>query len=151
MMTDIHSDTAKFVTISEAKQHDKRFLDKLSLPADSMIVFDKAYDHYLQFAKWTEEGVYFVCRLKDNAVYEVQGDPVFEQTLSDKEYGVFKEEHIHLKYTEDKKEKILCLCKVTYKDEKGRIYNFITINWDISNEEVALNKCRWTIELVSRN
>jgi hypothetical protein len=149
MMTDIHSDAAKFVTISEAKRHDKNFLDKLSLPAGSMIVFDKAYNHYLQFSKWSEQDVYFVCRLKDNAVYEVQGEPVFEQTLSEKEYGVLKEEHIHLKYTEDKKEKTLCLRKVTYKDEEGRIYYFISNNWLISSEEIALiYKCRWTIELV---
>ena len=37
-----------------------------------MIVFDKAYNHYLQFAHWSEESVNFVCRLKDNAKYEVQ-------------------------------------------------------------------------------
>jgi hypothetical protein len=72
--------------------------------------------------------------LKDNAVYEVQGEPVFEQMLSEKEYGVLKEEHIHLKYTEDKKQKTLCLRKVTCKDEKGRIYYFISNKWVISNE-----------------
>ncbi|MDR1593025.1 MAG: hypothetical protein LBS43_00895 [Prevotellaceae bacterium] len=93
-----------------------------------------AYNHYLQFSKWSEQNVYFVCRLKDNAVYEVQGEPVFEQMLSEKEYGVLKEEHIHLKYTEDKKQKTLCLRKVTCKDEKGRIYYFISNKWVISNE-----------------
>jgi len=60
-----------------------------------------------------------------------------------------KEEHIHLSYKEDKKPKTLCLRKVTYRDEKGRIYHFITNHWEISAEEVALiYKYRWTIELV---
>jgi hypothetical protein len=68
------------VKISEAKQHDKNFLKHLILPPGSMIAFDKAYNHYLQFTKWTQEGVFFVCRLKDNAKYEVQ-DVMFEQTL----------------------------------------------------------------------
>jgi hypothetical protein len=148
MLTDVHADTAKFVKISEAKQHDKNFLKHLTLPSGSMIAFDKAYNHYYQFAKWTEQSVFFVCRLKDNAKYEVQ-DVIFEQTLSEGASGVMKIEHIHLKYKQNKKTKTLCLRKVTYRDEKGRIYQFITNNWDITPEEVALiYKYRWTIELV---
>jgi hypothetical protein len=148
MLTDVHADTAKFVKISEAKHHDKTFLKYLILPKGSMITFDKAYNHYLQFAEWTEEGIFFVCRLKENAKYGAQ-DTMFEKTLSKDESGVMKEEHIHLKYKENRKEKTLCLRKVTYRDDHGRIYKFITNNWEITNEEVALiYKYRWTIELV---
>jgi hypothetical protein len=148
MLTDVHSDTAKFVKISEAKQHDKHFLKHLTLPKGSMIAFDKAYNHYLQFAQWTEQEIFFVCRLKDNAKYDVQ-DVIFEQTLSAGSAGVMKVEHIHMSYKQDKKRKTLCLRKVTYRDNKGRIYQFITNNWEITDEEVALiYKYRWTIELV---
>jgi IS4 transposase len=149
MLTDVHADTAKFVKMSEAKQHDKNFLKHLDmLPKGSMIAFDKAYNHYLQFARWTQEDIFFVCRLKDNAKYEVQ-DVMFEQTLPEGQAGVMKTEHIHLQYKEGKKSKTLCLRKVTYRDEQGRIYQFITNNWEISSEEVALiYKYRWTIELV---
>ena len=160
MLTDIHADTPQFVKISEAKMHDKNFLPYLKLAADSMIVFDKAYNYYLQFAKWTEAGVNFVCRLKDNAKYEVQ-EVLFERKLGKDEFGVFKEEHIHLKYeetidtTEDetkkgrkvKKVKTLCLRLVWYKDDQGRNYKFISNNCKITAEEVALlYKCRWSIE-----
>lgn len=51
-MIDAHNDTPAFVKISEAKQHDKTFLKYLRLPAHSMIVFDRAYNHYKQFAQW---------------------------------------------------------------------------------------------------
>jgi IS4 transposase len=113
-----------------------------------MLTNRKAYNWYLQFARWTEEGIFFVCRLKDNAKYEVL-ETLVEQKLSEKQAGVMKVEHIHLQYKEDKKQKTLCLRKVTYRDEKGRIYQFITNNWDITAEEVALiYKHRWTIELV---
>ena len=71
MLTDVHVVTPLFVKISEAKMHDKNFLQYLNLSKGSMIVFDKAYNYFLQFAKWTEAGVNFVCRLKDNAKYEV--------------------------------------------------------------------------------
>jgi transposase len=60
-----------------------------------------------------------------------------------------KVEHIHLQYCKDKKQQTLFLRKVTYRDEKGRIYQFITNNWEIRAEEVALiYKYRWTIEPV---
>lgn len=59
------------------------------------------------------------------------------------------EEHIHLAYKEDKQEKTLCLRKVTYRNDKGRMYEFITNNFDIRREEVAyLYKLRWNIELL---
>jgi hypothetical protein len=146
MLTDVHADTAVFAKISEAKMHDKKFLQHLNPSKGSMLVFDKAYNYYLQFAEWTEEEVYFVCRLKDNAKAEVQ-DVIFEKPLKKDEYGVYRVEHIHLKYKKEKKEKTLCLRLVHYRDEQGRKYKFITNNWEITAEEVALiYKYRWTIE-----
>lgn len=148
MMIDAHSDTPKFVKISEAKQHDKQFLKHLQLPAHSMIVFDRAYNHYQQFAQWTQQLVNFVCRLKKNALYDVQ-EVIFQQTLPNQAAGVLSEEHIHLHYKKDKIERTLCLRKVVYRDEKGRIYDFITNNFEISREEVAyIYKLRWNIELL---
>ena len=161
MLTDVHADTPQFVTISEAKMHDKNFLPYLNLAPGSMIVFDRAYNYYLQFAKWTALGVNFVCRLKENAKYEVQGDPLFEKKLGKEGFGVYKVEHIHLQYKETveanvegkkktkkvKQVKTLCLRLVWYKDDQGRKYKFITNNWEITDEEVALiYKCRWSIE-----
>jgi hypothetical protein len=100
MLTDVHADTPQFVKISEAKMHDKNFLQYLNMASGSMIVFDKAYNYYLQFAKWTQAGVNFVCRLKDNAKYEVQGEPLFEKTQGKEESGVYKVAHIHIQYKE---------------------------------------------------
>lgn len=148
MMIDAHIDTPVFAKISEAKQHDKNFLKFLNLPAHSMIVFDRAYNHYLQFAEWTERRVNFVCRLKKNAVYEVQ-EVLYEQVLQPKESGVLKEEHIHIANKKEGEIKKLCLRKVTFRDEKGRIYEFITNNFEISREEVAhIYKLRWNIEML---
>jgi len=161
MLTDIHADSPKFVNISEAVRHDMIFTEHLSFPKGSMIVFDRAYNCYLQYAKWTKGEVNFVGRLKKDAAYKVQGKPMYKKTLGADEHGVFKVEHIHLEYTElvevkpDRlvkeayisQTKTLCLRLVHYKDESGRTYEFITNNWDISPEEVALcYKYRWTIE-----
>lgn len=148
MMIDAHADCATYARISEAKMHDKNFLQYLKLAPHSMIVFDKAYNHYLQFAKWTLEEVYFVCRMKENALYEVVNQ-VFSQMLKPQEAGVLKEEHIHLKYQEEKKEKTLCLRRVTYQDDKGRTFVFLSNNFAILSQEIAfLYKKRWNIELL---
>jgi hypothetical protein len=163
MLTDVHIDSSVFATISEAKMHDKKFLSHLKPAKGSMPVFDRAYSYCQQFAQWTEEGVNFVCRLKEKARAEVQ-ELLFEKTLGKGEFGVYKIEHIHLKYKKEKEkeeekekgeekkkkkeEKTLCLRLVYYRDEKGRKYKFITSNWEISAEEVALiYKYRWTTEL----
>ncbi|SCM59535.1 IS4 family transposase [Petrimonas mucosa] len=160
MLTDVHADTPRFVKISEAKMHDKNFLQYLNLSEGSMVVFDKAYNYYLQFAKWTRQGVNFVCRLKDNARYEVQ-EVLHEKKLEKGEHAVYKVKHIHVQYiekvetgTEGKKKRkkvrqtrTLCLRLVWYRDEQGRKYKFITNNWEITDEEVALiYKNRWSIE-----
>ena len=60
-----------FVLITEAKRHDSKILHLLRLPAGSIIVMDRAYNHYQQFAAWIAQGVFFVTRMKDNAVYTV--------------------------------------------------------------------------------
>jgi hypothetical protein len=148
MLTDVHADSAKFVKISEAKRHDKNFLKDLILPKGSMVVFDKAYNHYKQFSKWSEKDIWFVTRMKKNAVREVQ-NVMFEKSLFDKEFGLTRDEHIHLFYKENKIAKTVCLRKVDYVDEKGRMYQFLTNNWKITAEEVALlYKKRWSIETV---
>ena len=81
-------------------------------------------------------------------MYEII-EETFTQTLTEKQSGVMKAEHIHLKYQQEKQQKTLCLRKVTYRDDKGRMYEFISNNFEISNEEVALiYKIRWQIELL---
>jgi hypothetical protein len=155
MLIDAVQSVAKFVRITEAKVHDKNFLSQIKVPEYSMLVFDKAYNCYIQFAKWTEEMVYFVTRQKNNAVCEVL------ETIMDKELacqltgqtgvciGVYKEEIIELSYKENKAEKRLKLRRIYYRDEKNREFVFITNNFDITAEEVAfIYKKRWQIELL---
>lgn len=66
-----------------------------------MIVFDRAYNHYLQFAKFTENKINFVCHLKKNAIYEVVQE-LFCQSQDGSGFGVLKEKSIHMKYSVEK-------------------------------------------------
>ena len=75
-----------YVLISKAKMHDAKVLALLRLNAGSIVAMDRAYNDYKQFARWTEAGVYFVTRMKDNAVYEVVEErdvPLYRNILSD--------------------------------------------------------------------
>jgi IS4 transposase len=60
-----------YVLITEAKRHDSKILPLLRLAAGSIVVMDRAYNDYKQFAAWIVQGVFFVTRMKENAVYEV--------------------------------------------------------------------------------
>jgi len=50
MLIDAVQSVGRFVKITAAKVHDKNFLKSLELISHSMIVFDKAYNYYHQFA-----------------------------------------------------------------------------------------------------
>jgi hypothetical protein len=43
----------------------------LSFPKGSILAIDQGYTDYSLFAHWTDTGVYFVTRQKDNAQYQV--------------------------------------------------------------------------------
>ena len=60
-----------FVHISSAKRHDRTVARGFTLNRGSIVAFDRAYNDYTLFGQWTENEVFFVTRLKDNAVYDV--------------------------------------------------------------------------------
>jgi len=60
-----------FVHITEGKTHDVTVARRLDLPEDSIVAMDMAYNDYALFASWTKKGVWFVTRMKDNALYRV--------------------------------------------------------------------------------
>ena len=121
MLIDAVQSVAKFVKITEAKMHDKNFLKDIQVPPFSMLVFDKAYNYYKQFAQWTAGDIYFVTRQKNNALYEIE-KTVMEKELEKDKAGVSKEEIITIAYKEDKQEKKFHLRRIHYRDEKNRQY-----------------------------
>ena len=67
-----HSDyMPAYVCISTAREHDVHQARILNLKTGSIVVFDKAYNDYELFGKWTDSGIFFVTRMKDNAAYQV--------------------------------------------------------------------------------
>jgi hypothetical protein len=134
-------DVPCLVRLSSAATHDHTFLKELNLEKDSFVVFDKAYNDYLQYLEWTLNHIYFVTRQKDNAVYK----SIKEFDLADKTSNeVLKDELILV----EKNSKSIQIRRVAYWDaEKEKVYEFITNNTEISPEQVAdIYKHRWQIE-----
>jgi hypothetical protein len=63
-----------FISITCAKPHDVKAARLLTLNPGSIIALDRAYNDYELFALRTKQGVFFVTRMKDNAVYRVIED-----------------------------------------------------------------------------
>lgn len=156
MLIDAVQSVGRFVKITAARVHDKNFLKSLELISHSMVVFDRAYNYYHQFALWTQQHVYFVTRLKKNAVYTL----IEIKRKHNRKKGqakVLRDEIIEMEYhseNEDgvrqtKEKKTIRLRKVCYQDEQNRYFEFLTNSFDITAEEVAyLYKKRWGIELL---
>lgn len=60
-----------YVYISNGKKADVKVAKHISLSAGSIVAMDRGYNDYRLFADWTENGIFFVTRLKDNASYIV--------------------------------------------------------------------------------
>ena len=63
-----------FVLITQARRHDVTAAGKIELAPGSIVAMDRAYNDFRLFAKWTDDGVFFVTRMKENTVYEVIED-----------------------------------------------------------------------------
>ncbi len=156
MLIDAVQSVGRFVKITEAKSHDKNFLKSLDISAHSMLVFDKAYNYYYQFAKWSESQVFFVTRLKKNAVYRIV-KTIRTHVREKGKAMVLGEEIIELEYHPEDQAgkrdphvvKTMRLRKISYQDDRDRYYEFLTNSFGIPAEEVAfLYKKRWGIELL---
>lgn len=147
-MMDAFSGIAEYMHITAAKVHDRKFLYHLELAKNSFLVFDKAYNHYKQFAKWTEDKIWFVTRMKTNAVFHVT-KVLVDNTKKKNPKGVLKEQYITVGFKEDKMEHRLKLRRIIFKAEDGKVYVFITNNMTLKATEVAnIYKYRWMIELL---
>lgn len=134
------------IHLQPASRNDKTFLGQLNHPKGTIYVFDKGYINYSKYEEWTEQGIFYVTRLNENASYQV----IERKTYDIIEYGVggvIKDEIILLKINEDK---LHTARRITYKDPaSNNILEFISNMNDCSALTIALlYKCRWNMEVL---
>lgn len=147
-MMDAFSGVTEFVRMTAAREHDRKFLYHLDLPANSWLVFDKAYNSYHQFAKWSKQKIWFVTRMKDNADYHVT-KVLVDKTKKKQATGVLKEQYITVAVKVKGVSERLKLRRITFKSKEGKVYVFITNNFTLGASQIAtIYKNRWMIELL---
>jgi hypothetical protein len=148
-MLDAFSGVTEFVRMTEAREHDRKFLYHLKPAAGSWLVFDKAYTVYAQFAKWTKDKIWFVTRMKENADFHVTKVMV-DRTKKQNATGVLKEQYITVAVKQGGKETgRLKLRRITFKTQEGKVHVFITNNFTLPASQIAtIYKNRWMIELL---
>lgn len=135
------------IRYSEAARHDHMFLqDAMNLPSGSIITFDKGYVDYAQYEAFTEKSIWYVTRLKDNALYKARN----EFDIPDEaDSGVLKDEEIVLLYGKNKSQEHKARRIAYWDKENERLFEFLTNNMELSAEKIAyIYKKRWQIELL---
>jgi len=137
----------KMIWFTDAASHDHILLSKLKMDANTIYVFDKGYNDYKAFQRFSDNKTGFVTRIKDNAVYTIKEQLELDDCIHS---GVQSDEIIVLTIKEGKTEKPLRLRKIRFYDRVlKREFEFITNLFDMRADLVAaIYKLRWQIELL---
>jgi hypothetical protein len=131
-----------FAVLTDGKSHDVTVGRTLRFERGTIVAMDKGYVDYQWWKQMTEDGVYFVTRLKEDLKYEVTGErpaPQNSSVVSDRE----------IRITPDRLKIELKLRLVTIRDEvQQRELTFLTNHLGLGATTIArIYKERWQIEL----
>jgi hypothetical protein len=130
--------------ITDGKTHDVKAARLLDFAPGTIVAMDRGYVDYRLFARWTETGVWFVTRAKDNMDYRVvKRRPVPERG------PVLKDQEIILKGFYARRNCPHRLRRIVVWDEENqREIVLLTNQMDFAASTIArIYKERWQIEL----
>ena len=131
-----------FAVLTDGKSHDVTVGRSLRFERGTIVAMDKGYVDYRWWKQMTDDGVYFVTRLKEDLKYEVAGE-----TVAPKNSNVVGDRQIRI--TPERMEFELKLRLVTiWEEEQQRELTFLTNHLDFGATTIArIYKERWQIEL----
>lgn len=134
----------RFAVISDGKMHDVQVAREIDFAAGTIVVEDRGYTDYELYDKWTQSGVYFVSRLRDNAVFEV-----LEQRALPQDQAILKDETIRLSSPHALKRCTQLLRRIeAVREDTGEVLVFVTNHRGLAASTIAaIYKDRWQIEL----
>jgi hypothetical protein len=134
----------EFAVLSEGKVADVKVARDLHFSPGTIVVDDRAYTDYTLWGRWYSQRVYFVTRMKDNALYEVIGDKRAPQHRH-----VLKDEQIELRGLKAIEKCPYPLRRIEVQaPDTGEILVFLTNNFDLGASTIAaIYKDRWEIEI----
>jgi hypothetical protein len=135
-----------FAVITEGKKHEVRVARQMQFAQGTILAFDRGYTDYEWFMSLTEQGVYFVTRLKENADYGV-----VEKREVPQRRGVLRDEVVFFYKLAQASEEAFFRRIEFYDEERDRVLVFLTNHLELAAATVAaIYKERWQIELFFR-
>jgi hypothetical protein len=108
------------IRYSAAVRHDHTFLNEVhTLSKGSIITFDKGYVDYAQYEAFSQSGIFYVTRLKENAVYQARKEYDLPENAPS---SVLKDEEVVLYYGQDKKSEHRTRRIAYWDDENKRLF-----------------------------
>ena len=127
--------------LTNAKEHDRGQLEVFIDDKECMYVFDRGYLDYERFDRMSDDGYFFVSRLRKNAVVRV-----LESFSLPKDSTIISDEMVVIGTSQNRSENVYRLIKLL--DTKGNMLHLLTNRFDLSAVEIAeIYKSRWAIEL----
>ena len=137
----------KLVWFTHSVTNDHVLLKKLKMDPNTISVFDKGYNDYKAFQKFSDNNSGFVTRIKDNAVYETISNNVIGEEIHS---GVLEDTILELTVKNEAGATKLKLRKVRFYDrELKREFEFLCNLFEMRADLIAaIYKLRWQIELL---
>jgi len=130
--------------ITEGKVHDVKVAQKLDFAPGTVVVMDRAYVDYEMFNRWTNDGIWFVTRAKDNMRYRV----VKNRSLPCRGNVLKDQEIILTGYYSAKKCQQRLRRIIVWDAENEREVVLLTNHMDFAASTIGrIYKDRWQIEL----
>ena len=132
-----------YAVITEGKQHELPVARQLHYEPGTLLVMDRGYTDYSWFAHLTQQAVYFVTRMKDNADYLVLDDRELPRRK-----GVVRDQVICF-FQQARQGQGGYFRRIEfYDEEQDRVLVFVTNHLTLAAATVAeVYKQRWHIEL----
>jgi hypothetical protein len=133
-----------FAVITDGKTSDIAVAHQFQFEPYTIVVDDRGYNDYLLFGRWTANHIYFVTRMKDNAVYDV-----IKKNEVPRNRHILKDEIIELKGVGAYEKCPYKLRRIEfYNAEKKEILVFLTNHLTLGASTIAaIYKDRWQIEI----
>lgn len=140
-------DLPTMIRFSAAAHNDASFLKQISLPAGSIIVFDKGYRDYTTYNRFSADGITWVSRHRDSSVYKTKSSN--EVSDYQKQQGITSDHIITLGHDHSDNATKVAARMISYRDPvTKRFFRFITNNYRLSPITIAnYYRKRWQIEL----
>jgi hypothetical protein len=137
-----------FAVVTEGNVSDVKVARQFHFDPGTIVVDDRGYNDYALFGYWTAQDIYFVTRMKDNALYEVIGEKKVLQHRN-----VLKDEMIELRGPRAIEKCPYPLRRIeVYDPETQEVLVFLTNHMNLGATTIAaICKERWRIETLFKS